>query len=111
MAAAAAALAVHDVADAARQLDEAPEDLRGWEWRHFHSRLDDSSAVVPLPAGEYGFLLGAPDPLGVAAMTPAGLRLTDLEGSAHRWAGRQRLDHQLVSRPRRFPYTFRRWQA
>ena len=51
LAAATAALQNHDVADAARQLDAAPEDLRGWEWRHLHSRLDDSSAVIPLPAG------------------------------------------------------------
>ena len=43
LAAAVAALSHHDVADAARQLDAAPEDLRGWEWRHLHSRLDDSS--------------------------------------------------------------------
>ena len=34
LAAAAAALSAHDVADAARQLDAAPEDLRDWEWRH-----------------------------------------------------------------------------
>ena len=51
LAAAAAALSAHDVADAARQLDAAPEDLRDWEWRHLHSRLDDSSSVIPLPAG------------------------------------------------------------
>ncbi len=63
MAAAAAALSAHDVADAARQLDAAPEDLRDWEWRHLHSRLDDSSAVIPLPAGGVGFLFGAPDRL------------------------------------------------
>jgi WD40 repeat protein/tRNA A-37 threonylcarbamoyl transferase component Bud32 len=84
MAAASAALSAHDVADAAHQLDAAPEDLRGWEWRHFHSRLDDSSAVFPLPAGGGGFLLAAPDRLRVGAMTPAGLRLTDLEGGEPR---------------------------
>ena len=50
LAAASAALQNHDVADAARHLEAAPEALRGWEWRHLHSRLDDSSAVVPLPA-------------------------------------------------------------
>src|SRR5262249_3858221 len=47
IAAAVAALSAHDVADAARQLKEAPEELRDWEWRHLHSRLDDSSAVLP----------------------------------------------------------------
>jgi WD40 repeat protein len=50
MAAAAAALSHHDVADAARQLKAAPKELRGWEWRHLHARLDDSAAV--LPAGQ-----------------------------------------------------------
>src|SRR5262249_28218423 len=44
LAAAVAALSGHDVADAARHLDAAPEALRGWEWRHLHSRLDDSIA-------------------------------------------------------------------
>ena len=47
IAAAVAALSQHDVADAARQLDAAPEALRDWEWRHLHSRLDDSIAVFP----------------------------------------------------------------
>ena len=60
IAAAVAALSAHDVADAAGQLDAAPEELRNWEWRHLHSRLDDSSAVIALPAGEAG-LFGAPD--------------------------------------------------
>src|SRR5262249_28987829 len=43
IAAAVAALSVHDVPDAARQLREAPEELQDWEWWHLHSRLDDSS--------------------------------------------------------------------
>jgi WD40 repeat protein len=81
MAAAVAALATHDVADAARQLDGAPEELRDWEWRHLHSRLDDSSDVIHLPAGEVGFLLAAPDRLRVGTLTSAGLRLTTLKGS------------------------------
>src|SRR5262249_48184254 len=54
IAAAGAALQNHDVADAARQLEATPEELRGWEWRQLYSRLDDSSAVlataVPLTA-------------------------------------------------------------
>jgi WD40 repeat protein/predicted Ser/Thr protein kinase len=84
IAAAVAALSVHDVADAARQLDDVPEELRGWEWQHLRSRLDDSASMIPLPAGEKAFLLGAPNRLQVAALTPAGLRLTDLEGSEPR---------------------------
>ena len=80
----AAALQNHDVADAARQLDAAPEDLRGWEWRHLRSRLDDSSSVIPLPAGRVGFLIAAPDRLRVGVLTSAGLRITDLEGGEPR---------------------------
>ena len=52
IAAAVAALSHHDVVDAARQLDAAPEALRDWEWRHLHTRLDDSIAVFPASAGE-----------------------------------------------------------
>ena len=91
----------HDVADAARQLDAAPEDLRGWEWRHLHSRLDDSSAVIPLPAGGVGFLIGAPDRLRVGAVTSAGLRLTDLEGGEHKILPIGARTRALLSPPRR----------
>jgi WD40 repeat protein/predicted Ser/Thr protein kinase len=79
IAAAEAALSAHDVADAASQLKEAPQDLRDWEWHHLHSRLDDSSAVVPWPGPEAGLLPGAPDRLRAWALTSGGLLLTDLE--------------------------------
>jgi WD40 repeat protein/predicted Ser/Thr protein kinase len=79
IAAAVAALSAHDVADAARQLKEAPEELRDWEWRHLHSRLDDSSSVIPWPAEGWGHLLGAPGRLRAAALTAGGVRVTDLE--------------------------------
>jgi WD40 repeat protein len=82
--AAATAVSAHDVADAARQLDAAPEDLRDWEWRHLRSRLDDSSAVIPLPAGGFGYLFGAPDRLRAWAMTSTGILGTDLEGGEHK---------------------------
>jgi len=80
LAAASASVENHDVADAARHLDAAPAALRGWEWRHLHSRLDDSSAAAPLPAGPNSFLLAAPDRLRVGVVTEAGLRVTDLDG-------------------------------
>jgi WD40 repeat protein len=79
IAAAVAALSAHDVADTARQLDAAPEERRGWEWRHLRSRLDDSSSVIPLPAEGWGHLLGAPGRLRAAALTAGGVRVTDLE--------------------------------
>ena len=80
LSAAIAAISAHDVADAAHQLEAGPEDLRDWEWRHLHSRLDDSSSVIPLPAGERGFLLHGSDRLRVVTLTGDGLRFMDLEG-------------------------------
>ena len=87
MAAAAAALSAHDVADAARQLDAAPEDLRGWEWRHLSSRLDDSSEVIRLPAGASRLSVRAPRtgfPSLGQLLPSTGLRGTDLDGGEHR---------------------------
>ena len=102
MSAAAAALSAHDVADAARQLGAAPKDLRDWEWRHLRSRLDDSSAVIPLPVG-VGFLVGAPDRLRAWAMTSTGLRGADLEGNEHKFLpiGLERGHHLTATQTRR----------
>ena len=82
LAAAVAALSAHDVADAARQLDAAPDDVRDWEWKHLRSRLDDSDAMIPLPAGGSGILIPGPDRLRVGILSGDGLRLTDLDGGA-----------------------------
>jgi eukaryotic-like serine/threonine-protein kinase len=79
IAAAVAALSHHDVADAARQLDEAPEPLRGWEWRHLRIRLDDSTAVVPAKPGEALFLVRDAKGIRIAALAPTSLRVVDLE--------------------------------
>jgi WD40 repeat protein/predicted Ser/Thr protein kinase len=84
LAAAVAALSVHDVADAAQQLEAAPKELRDWEWRHLRSRLDNSFAVIPLPPAEGDGLIASPKVLGFAAVTPDGLRLVDLESGKHR---------------------------
>lgn len=101
--AAAAALQNHDVLSARRQLDEAPDELRGWEWRHLYSRLDDSSAVVPLPAGGDGYLLSARDSLRIGIWTSQGLRVTDLEGNDLRTIpiGPQRQPLDTVAQTRR----------
>jgi WD40 repeat protein/predicted Ser/Thr protein kinase len=80
LAAAVAALSNHDVADAGRHLDRVPSALRGWEWDHLHSRLDDSSAVFPAAAGETLFLLREPEALRAGAYTRRELRLRDLDG-------------------------------
>ena len=81
IAAAVAALSHHDVVDAARQLDEAPEEIRGWEWRHFRTRLDDSTTVLPAAAGEVQLLIRDSQAIRIAALARDGLRLIDLEGN------------------------------
>ena len=77
----AAALSGEDVADAGRNLDEAPEELRGWEWRHLHSRLDDSSVVVRLRPGDPALLLAGPEGLRVGVFTDTGLHFVDESGN------------------------------
>jgi WD40 repeat protein len=81
LAAAVAALSQHDVVDAARQLDAAPQALRDWEWRHLHTRLDDSTRVFPATAGASHFLISGPKGTRIARWTPATLHLSDLEGN------------------------------
>lgn len=46
VAAASLALGGFDVQDGRRQLEQAPEALRNWEWRHFSRRLDRSTGVL-----------------------------------------------------------------
>ncbi len=79
IAAAVAALSHHDVADASRQLDEAPEALRGWEWRHLRTRLDDSTAVIQARAGEALHLVRDAQGIRIAALAHTSLRVIDLE--------------------------------
>ena len=71
IAAAVAAISRHDVADADRQLQAAPEALRDWEWQHLHARLDDSIAVFPANAGESQFLIDDPKGIRIARLTRA----------------------------------------
>jgi WD40 repeat protein/serine/threonine protein kinase len=42
MVAASSAIRYHEISESKRHLDAAPEQLRGWEWDHLQSRLDDS---------------------------------------------------------------------
>jgi WD40 repeat protein len=81
LAAAIAALSGNDVADAARHLERAPEELRGWEWRHLHSRLDDSSAVIRLHPATPALLLPGPKGLRVGTFTDNSLHFTDESGN------------------------------
>jgi WD40 repeat protein len=87
LAAAGAALQNHDVDDAARQLADAPKELRDWEWRHFRSRLDDSSAAFPAgPTLATHFLPGAVGRAGLrwAVVDDQGVRVLDEHGNTER---------------------------
>jgi WD40 repeat protein/serine/threonine protein kinase len=46
LAAALVSLNEHNLAEAKQHLAAAPEELRGWEWHHLHSRLVEESPVV-----------------------------------------------------------------
>jgi eukaryotic-like serine/threonine-protein kinase len=71
------------VTDAARHLDAAPEALRGWEWRHLRSRLDDSIAVIPAPHSGIALLPG-PHGLRLVILADQSLRLLDEQGRVER---------------------------
>jgi eukaryotic-like serine/threonine-protein kinase len=73
MAAAVAAMERHDITEAARQLEAAPQALRGWEWRHVRTRLDQSLAVVT----------GLPN-IETAAFCPPGKRIAVPDGRHYR---------------------------
>jgi WD40 repeat protein len=84
LAAAGAALQNHDVADAARQLDDSTtEGLRDWEWLHLSSRLDDSNEVIPAPPSRT-LLSPGPQGLRVAILDDQRLRVLNEQGHAER---------------------------
>ncbi len=93
IAAASAALLQHDVVDAARHLDAAPKPLRGWEWQHLQSRLDDGVIVFTAAAGERVFRV--PEGIRIARITNTGLRISDQEGNELSSRSFQ-LEHDLV---------------
>src|SRR5262245_9711716 len=81
LAAAVATLQNHDVAGAARHLDDKrTEALRDWEWQHLHSRLDDSFTALPAPPGGSVFLFPGRDGLQLGTVTRMGASLVDLDG-------------------------------
>src|SRR5262249_1556492 len=80
LAAAAAALSEHDVAAAARHLARAPEELRGWEGHHLHSRLDDRLSRIAAAPDERLYLLPGPTGVQVGRVTPSRLAVADLDG-------------------------------
>ena len=73
IAAAAAALQLEHSDTARRALEAAPQEHRGWEWRHLKIRLDDSRAVMPggKPRSEFWW----PRPI----ISPSGDRLASVD--------------------------------
>jgi WD40 repeat protein/serine/threonine protein kinase len=70
--AASSALRYNEIADARRLLDAAPPALRGWEWKHLDSRLDDSVMRLDVPFTPTGMAI-SPDGRTFAAGGSAGL--------------------------------------
>ena len=74
------ALQAHNVAEATRRLEEAPAELRGWEWEHLRSRLDESVAMFSIGKGNVSAIDVSPDGRCVAAGLDTGkLELWSLE--------------------------------
>jgi WD40 repeat protein/serine/threonine protein kinase len=59
--AAASAMQLNNVAVARRSLDDAPDELRGWEWRHFASQTEDAQFVLRGHQGWVGLVAFSPD--------------------------------------------------
>jgi WD40 repeat protein/predicted Ser/Thr protein kinase len=79
IAAASAALLQHDVVDAARHLDSAPEPLRGWEWQHLRSRLDDSESMLTTAGGLRIFRVS--EGIRIVRIAKTDVRISDLQGN------------------------------
>jgi eukaryotic-like serine/threonine-protein kinase len=56
-----AALSNHNVNLARQALEAAPEEYRGWEWRHFHSLLDSTQEALQSPDPVIDVLDFSPD--------------------------------------------------
>ncbi|MEW6336613.1 MAG: WD40 repeat domain-containing protein [Acidobacteriota bacterium] len=75
-----ARLRLHETAAARRWLDEAPESLRGWEWRYLQARADESlfavaahdRAVTALDVSSDGTLVATADAGGSVKVWSAG---------------------------------------
>ncbi len=74
---------LNEIGDAAYWLEQAPEDLRGWEWNYLRRMIDESALVVPLTDEDVialdispdGHLLATADLSGAVRLR----RLPDLE--------------------------------
>ncbi|MHB1560438.1 MAG: protein kinase domain-containing protein [Isosphaeraceae bacterium] len=60
IAAASAALQIQNTVAARGVLEDAPGEHRDWEWRYFHSMLDNAAFVLPVPGGKVRWIALSP---------------------------------------------------
>jgi WD40 repeat protein len=110
IAAGASAVESHDALLAQGHLEEVPESLRGWEWRHLYSRLDQSSVAVAAASGRHVELRFGPDARSLevrdSSSRPAEVFRIPLSGDNR--PGKR--FHVGLSRPQRLPEELH-WQA
>ncbi len=84
LSAAVAALGGQDFVEAQLQLQEAPEELRGWEWHHLSGRLADERPTVLQAGNDFDTFWGFFEPgHTLAVSTPdRKVRLVDAQGGA-----------------------------
>jgi WD40 repeat protein/serine/threonine protein kinase len=84
-------LSEHNLPEAREHLTASPPELRGWEWRHLHSRLEDEVPAI-VPGGDFEDFFGPGKYLIASKPTehkvrivdaPSGAVVRELEGHDH----------------------------
>jgi WD40 repeat protein len=91
--AASSALANHNINLVRAALEAAPEEYRGWEWRHFHSRLDSTQAVLRqgIPSSQAKYVeVDYQPPMRNIAVSPDGKTIAtgSTDGTVELWEAR-----------------------
>lgn len=85
IAAASSALQLQDTAGAQAWLDRAPEEQRGWEWRHLNARARQAAHRFPALEGAVAAVAVSPDGRLVAAAGASRIVVHDAAGRNIHW--------------------------